>query len=323
MSTTTTNTTTMNLTAKGEKKPRGPNKKKVVEVSVSEVSVSEVPVSDVPVSQVTLDQPDTQVDKKVRAPSLPAKYAKYIQFGYWFMQKLNENSEVPAVDENLFIEKLNVFGSIDDQQAFVQSFFDSSKDISNFLRQRILQRKRDVIKADKAAAKAAAKEAAIAHAMGDNAPAKKTRAPRLNKNNLKPTDKNENITNKPKGKKKILPSNDPFVNEMVLLANGAPETTSDSVNAESTDVSSTASETIENTPSSDPPTTTVPEAKKKNNKKVKASKPDNNLTQTQVSILNLPDGQQFLIDDLLNVYHFTNHNLIGKFDANEQTIIAI
>ena len=51
-------------------------------------------------------------EKKPRTPTLPAKFGKFIQFGYWFMLKLNQDLQAPAVDETLFIEKINLFADV-------------------------------------------------------------------------------------------------------------------------------------------------------------------------------------------------------------------
>lgn len=96
------------------------------------------------------------VEKKVRMPtSLPAKYGKFIQFGYFLMNKLNsigesvEDGEVPppVVDEQVFLDKLMVFEPLENQQAFVQEFFDSSKEINQGLRKMVQIRKRELAKA--------------------------------------------------------------------------------------------------------------------------------------------------------------------------------
>ena len=96
-------------------------------------------------------------EKKVRMPtSLPAKYGKFIQFGYFLMNKLNSIGESvededtpPLVDEQVFLAKLMVFESLENQQAFVQEFLDSSKEINQGLRKMVQLRKRELAKADK------------------------------------------------------------------------------------------------------------------------------------------------------------------------------
>ena len=98
------------------------------------------------------------VEKKVRVPTtLPAKYGKFIQFGYYLMNKLNatdgDEDTPPVVEEKLFLNKLRIFDSLEDQQALVEEFFDSSKQLNTELRKMMQQHKRELIKAAKVADK--------------------------------------------------------------------------------------------------------------------------------------------------------------------------
>jgi len=154
MSTTTNTTVDMPIVHK-EKKPRAPPKKKVLS---TEVPILESTTTIV-VDETLTNNDDTVLtkEKKPRAPSLPAKYAKFIQFGYWFLKLINDDPNAPAVDEQLFFDKLNLFTSVDQQQTFVQSFFDSSKSVNKEIRDRISYRRKNDLKSAKAALKAAAK----------------------------------------------------------------------------------------------------------------------------------------------------------------------
>jgi hypothetical protein len=148
------------------------------------------------------------VEKKVRVPTtLPAKYGKFIQFGYYLMNKLNavedeEDSSVPMVDEKLFLEKLRIYDTLENQQALVQEFFDSSKTINQNLRKMMIQNKREIAKQNKPI-----KE-------------KKTRQPRQKKEVVQ----EEGTEELPKEKKtrvkkvKAPTTEDQLVNELVQLA---------------------------------------------------------------------------------------------------------
>ena len=255
-------------------------------------------------------------EKKPRTPTLPAKFGKFIHFGYWFMQKLNEDPDAPAVDEALFIEKLNLFADVESQQAFVQGFFDESKDVNKNIRQLVKDRNKEALKAAKAEAKAAAKP------------------------------KKEPKEKKPRAKKDkpVASSEDAFVNEMVQLANGHPkpvkETKEKSVKeTKEKSVKETKEKSVKETkekPIKETKEKPIKETKEKpikqtNEKPIKQTKQkpsklnsnNDNLNHddnTQVSVLNL-NGQQFLVDDQLNVYHFTNHSRIGTFDPNNNAVI--
>lgn len=292
-------------------------------------------------------------DKKPRAPTLPAKFGKFIQFGFWLMNKINDDPENPVVDEKLFIEKINLYSDIQDQQAFVQGFFDQSNDVAKSIRSNTQQKKKNDIKIAKAAAKAAAKQD------------KKIRAPRIKKekkinennddtNTNTNTDTDNNNENKKsrgrKPKTKVLTSQDAFVNEMVLLANGETTTLlNDSEVVENKpEVVENKSEVVENKPEvikqpkgkkvkevksvKEPKETSNIEnpVKQPKEKKAKESKPKEKKTKdskssdkdelTSVSILYLND-KQYLIDDDNLVYDFDNHSLLGKFDPDNLTIV--
>jgi hypothetical protein len=294
---------------KADKKPRAPKAEKKLE---EPVVVQEEPKT---------DDAEVPVEKKARAATLPAKYAKFIQFGFWFLKKLNENSDVPAIDEALFNEKLKLFAEVDEQQAFVQEFFDASKDMNKDIRLLLLQRKRDAAKAAKAEARATAKAEAKA-AKAIDAPPKKPRAPRQKKE----ASDDEVVAKKPptKGKKKVLKSDDAFVNEMVQLANG--DTTSNDLlpteqPVETPKVEKPKAEKppkVQKTKAEKPPKVDKPKANKKTDK----NKPDDPSDNLQVSILNLND-KQYLIDDDNNVYDFNSHDICGKFDPSNQTLVPI
>jgi hypothetical protein len=292
-------------------------------------------------------------EKKPRAPTLPAKFGKFIQFGYWFMSKLNEHSDdsLPkAVDETLYIEKLNLYSDIESQQAFVQGFFDESKDIAKTIRQTLLQKKKDEVKAAKAALKQQAKS--------EKASTKSEKKPlRSEKKKLKvdsdPTTNTDvdasDTEKKPRGRKpktKVLTSQDAFVNEMVQLANGEAITP---INQLNTNDDNPKVKEVKTKPNDDktkevkPKEVKVKEVKPKEDKvkevkpkedkvkdvkpKVKDVKPKvkddktNDDSQTAVSVLNL-HGNQYLIDDNQIVYNFLTHDIIGSFDPSTLSILS-
>ena len=134
-------------------------------------------------------------EKKPRPPTLPAKFGKFIQFGFYFMKTFNQDAaaadEAP-LDEAKFLEVLRLRGTVDEQQAFVQTFFDDSKEIAKEIRK--------LVKAKPVKAKRAKKEPAEEGA--EPAPKKK------------------------RGKKAIVTNGQSdLVAEIVALANGAGEPT--------------------------------------------------------------------------------------------------
>ena len=288
------------------------------------------PVVSTPVAKsVSKDVKDVvaKAEKKPRNPTLPAKFGKFIQFGYWFMKQLNDDTDTPAVDETLFIEKIHLYSAVDEQQTFVQGFFDDSKDIAKTIRQSIQQKKKDEVKAAKLALKEQSK-----------ASNKSEKKPRQKKDKSDQPDVAEtDDQKKPRGRKpkaKVLSSDDAFVNEMVQLANGQDQIPSPTPAAATTPVKSkkekevkekVVKEKVVKEPKEKVVKEKVVKEKVVKEKVVKEPKekaptpsPQTN-DQTSVSILEL-NGKQFLIDYLNNVYNFESHEKIGTFNPNNKTI---
>jgi hypothetical protein len=123
-----------------EKPKRGP-KKKTTENN-TEIVESEIVESEIVDSEV-IDSEVIDSDKKPRNPRLLAKYAKFIHFAYWFLnQHLNTDEETPAVDSNLFLEKIHLLSSVEDQTNFVQSFFDQQKTVNKDIRKLLTDKKK-------------------------------------------------------------------------------------------------------------------------------------------------------------------------------------
>ena len=100
----------------------------------------------VPVANV-----EQNIEKKQRKPSLPEKFGKFIQFGFFFMKQYNESHDV-KIDENSFLESLRLFANVDEQQTFVQTFFDNSKENKKNMRKFLQNHNKALAKAAKIAA---------------------------------------------------------------------------------------------------------------------------------------------------------------------------
>jgi hypothetical protein len=295
-----------------------------------------------------------QKEKKPRAPTLPSKFSKFLQFGLWFLDNhLNVNPDSPAIDEALFKEKLLLFADIGEQQEFVQNFFDESKDVAKSIKKSILDRKRADAKNIKAQERAVKKAAAKAEAAAK---------PKVPKENVDvphaPSDTVDNDKKARGRKKKVLTSDDAFVNEMVQIANGQEVTPLPPLEVRRTSPPPPLPRVISQpslltklpaVPSSPPktgspkldplpPMDVTKETKEnktskaakqpkppkepkptKDNKPTKGNKSSDDDQQTAVSVLNL-NGEQYLIDDDQNVYHFSTHALIGKFNPKNNSI---
>ena len=98
------------------------------------------------------DEEKEKKEKKVRAPSLPAKYNRFIQYTYYMLRSLNnaeleKNGELLFDEEKMF-EAANVFGEMEVQKAFVEEFLEN-KGIAKEMRTHVADKKKD----EKAAAK--------------------------------------------------------------------------------------------------------------------------------------------------------------------------
>jgi len=255
-------------------------------------------------------------EKKPRTPTLPAKFGKFIQFGYWLIQSFKDEDGNFAVDnEAEFIEAIHLYDSVDAQQEFVQDFFDDSKDVAKEIRKLILDKKRAQAKEAKAAAKAA--EKAAAPPKEPKAPKEKVvkepkaeKAPKVAKPKAEKAPKTTEqvvveagevvetvlqpvVAEKPKkGKAKKQVVDDKFVAEVVSLANATNAT------------NATNAEAIPDKP------------KRKYNKKEKlpassVSQPSvDEQPELNVSVVDI-QGTQFLLDDDNRLYDFHSHDLLG------------
>ena len=248
----------VNVTTMKEKKPRKSRAPKTDDATVTEPTVVVEPVVETTVEPVVVESSEP-IEKKKREPGLPAKYSKFLQFGIYLAESLKDtegNITINSYDD--FINKLYIFDTVNNQQNFVQTFFDQSKDINKSIKKMIVNKK----KADAKAAKLA------------NKPLKKT-----NKNNKNIS--NDIATNE----------NDPFVSEVVSLAN---------------------------------PTT---KPKRKYNKKTIDTKTDththndsHNDDELDVEIIQF-DNINYLVDSNKRIFHFDNHNLIGHIDNNNLLVL--
>ena len=191
-----------------EKKVAEKKDKKVADKKVKEVKAVEV-VAEKAVEAVV----DTK-EKKARAPSLPAKYGKFIQYSYYLIRAINnaalEQNGAVLVDEDQFITAAHVFDNIANQQAFVASFLEN-KNIAKEMRTHLADKKKAEVVAAKAAAKAekeaeknAVKAAAKAEKDAAKAAAKPAKQPKETKSKAK------------KAKKAVEPD---LVTSLVALAN--------------------------------------------------------------------------------------------------------
>ena len=77
--------------------------------------------------------------KKARTPTLTEKYSKFIQFSYYMMSQM---SETETFTKEEFLNQVQMFATVDEQQTFIQGFFDNQKDNKKAMRKDIQEKKK-------------------------------------------------------------------------------------------------------------------------------------------------------------------------------------
>lgn len=168
---------------------KAPVKKAPKKVAKKTEVAEKVPAKAKKVSKKKVEEEKEEVEveeeapaKKARAPSLAAKYNKYIQFSFYMIRAMNakclENNEDVFMDEEKFFEKAHVFDTVENQQSFVSEFLEN-KGIAKEMRGHVADQKKaakvaekEAIKAAKVAEKLAQKEAVKAAKAAEKAAAK-------------------------------------------------------------------------------------------------------------------------------------------------------
>ena len=278
--------------------------------------------------------PPTRAPKK---PSLPAKYSKFLSFGFWFASRLESDTR------DVFYQHFKLFSSLEDQTEFFQTYLDEASTSNKIMRKTIANHNKPVkTRAPKASRKPSKPVAAetddliaklVADANGE--PIATTPAPEKQKKTRKP--KSDNTDEKPKKEKKskkVVETVSEPVSESVV------EPVSESlVESVSEPVVEPVSESVVE-PVSEPAIepvvakkTTKPKTEKVEKPKVdKAEKPkkvkkdkteplpitpepvaeeDNSI---QTRIVTMKDGGKFLMDSDNNLYDINSHEHIGTYN---------
>lgn len=89
-----------------------------------------------------IDNNTTTQSTKVKTPSLPEKYSKFIQFGYYMMTKMMDDNETSTFTKEDFLNKVQMFATVEEQQTFIQGFFDNQKENKKDMRKMLQERKK-------------------------------------------------------------------------------------------------------------------------------------------------------------------------------------
>jgi hypothetical protein len=84
------------------------------------------------------------VDKvvKEKKPSLPAKYAKFMQFGFFFVSSMKDAGAIDDASAATLLDRLCTFSSVEQQQEFYQVWLDSAKESNKAMRKAIAAAKK-------------------------------------------------------------------------------------------------------------------------------------------------------------------------------------
>ena len=312
------------------------------------------PIANVEIVEVVVAQKVARVKK----PALPAKYNKFMSFGFWFLNKMDA-----TVRDQLFPE-LKLFSTIEDQSAFFQTYLDEASASNKIMRKTVAAfHKPPKVRAEKKSRKSSKPVAAesddliaklIADANGSTEPAASGDAPvqEKPKKSRKSTKKTEEpvepvaetgteapVQEKPK---KATKKSTKKAEEPVETTTVAPATTDAPVQEKPKKATKKSTKKAEepvaptDTPLADAPVQEKPKkATKKSTKKAEepvappaaaateAVSPDDDSDEIQTRIVTIDGGKQYLIDSEYNLYDISSHEQIGKFDPEtNQPILA-
>jgi len=284
--------------------------------------------------------------KAPKKPSLPAKYSKFLSFGFWFASRLEPDTR------DAFYQQFKLFSSLEEQTEFFQTYLDEASASNKIMRKTIVNHNKPVkTRATKASRKPSKPVAAetddliatlIADANGEPIPApaeksKKTRKP-----------KSENTDDKqPKKTKKTKASettvSEPLATETVaepLATEPVAETVSKPV------AKKTAKPKAEKVEKPKAEKAEKPKAEKAEKpKKVKKDKtepaaaaaaaaaaetvvetvvapvPVEDDDSIQTRIITMKDGVQFLIDSDNNLYDLNSHDVVGTYNPDTESAL--
>jgi hypothetical protein len=286
--------------------------------------------------------------KAPKKPSLPAKYSKFLSFGFWFASRLEPETR------DAFYQQFKLFSSLEEQSEFFQTYLDEASASNKIMRKTIANHNKPVkTRATKASRKTSKPVAAetddliatlIADANGEPLapPAdkpKKTRKP-----------KSENTDDKPKKTKKTkassetvaetVPETVPETLAETVVSEPVPETVSKPVAKKTTKPKAEKADKAEKPKAEKAEKPKAEKAEKPKAEKAKKTKKDttepvvaapteplveepvndesDDSIQTHTVQLN---GSQYLMDSDNNLYDINSHEQIGTYNHDTQSAI--
>ena len=305
----------------------------------------------------TVEIVNTEVAQKaqrVKKPSLPAKYNKFMSFGFWFLNKLDA-----TVRDQLFAE-LKLYGSIEEQSALFQSYLDEASASNKIMRKTVAAfHKPPKVRATKSSRKTSKPVATesddliaklISDANGTTMSIKTAETPAETpaekpKKTKKSTKKTEQpvpetpvaetpVAEKPKKTRKSTKKTaETPVAETPLAETPVAETPVAEKPKKTKKSTKTAEQHVDETPVAEKPKKTKKSTKKAEQPVVETpSEPlpvpsdqqpdDEDSDEIQTRIVTIED-KQYLADADYNLYDINSHEEIGRYDATTKQIIKL
>jgi len=306
----------------------------------------------------TVEIVNTEVAQKaqrVKKPSLPAKYNKFMSFGFWFLNKLDA-----TVRDQLFAE-LKLYGSIEEQSAFFQSYLDEASASNKIMRKTVAAfHKPPKVRATKSSRKTSKPLATesddliaklISDANGTTTSIKTAETPSEKPKKTKKSTKTAEqlvpetpVAEKPKKTKKSTkktaetpvaetPVAETPVAETPVAETPVVETPVVEKPKKTKKSTKTAEQHVDETPVAEKPKKTKKSTKKAEQPVVETpSEPlpvpsdqqpdDEDSDEIQTRIVTIED-KQYLADAHYNLYDINSHEEIGRYDATTKQIIKL
>ena len=296
---------------------------------------------------------------RVKKPSLPAKYNKFMSFGFWFLNKMDA-----TVRDQLFPE-LKLFSTIEDQSAFFQTYLDEASASNKIMRKTVAAfHKPPKVRAEKKSRKSSKPVAAesddliaklIADANGSTEPAsgdapvqekpkksrkstKKTEEPAtttdvaaadapVQEKPKKSTKKSTKKAEEPVTTTEPVAADEPVQEKPKKATKKSTKKAEEPVAPTTTTTDAPAVAPVADAPVQEKPKKATKKSSKKTEEPVAApTEPvaqDDDSDEIQTRIVTIDGGKQYLIDSEYNLYDISSHEQIGKFDPEtNQPILA-
>lgn len=102
--------------------------------SISNMSSTDL-VNTVPVANATTNVANATTKEK--KPNLPAKFAKFMQFGFFFVSSVKDAGLLDEAASRELFDRLCLFSSVDEQKAFYEGWLTSAKESNKVLRKTV------------------------------------------------------------------------------------------------------------------------------------------------------------------------------------------